>query len=107
LPTFGSKWLLPHLHGFYAAHPGVTVHLHSRIGALDFLEKPIALQKLLKSVEHGLARGAAPGNAVARWLAVKPVSSALTTASATPSPATRVVLKIPVAMPARSTGTTL
>lgn len=36
LPTFGSKWLLPHLHDFYAAHPGVTVHLHSRIGALDF-----------------------------------------------------------------------
>jgi DNA-binding transcriptional LysR family regulator len=36
LPTFGSKWLLPHLHGFYAAHPGVTVHLHSRIGAIDF-----------------------------------------------------------------------
>ncbi|ONZ42875.1 response regulator transcription factor EsaR [Burkholderia cenocepacia] len=32
----------------------------TKIGALDFLEKPIALQKLLKSVEHGLARGAAP-----------------------------------------------
>jgi DNA-binding NtrC family response regulator len=29
----------------------------TRIGALDFLEKPIALQKLLKSVEQGLARG--------------------------------------------------
>lgn len=36
LPTFGSKWLLPHLHGFYQAHPGVTVHIHSRIGDLDF-----------------------------------------------------------------------
>lgn len=36
LPTFGSKWLLPHLHGFYQAHPGVTVHLHSRIGSIDF-----------------------------------------------------------------------
>ncbi|MCA8204773.1 response regulator transcription factor EsaR [Burkholderia sp. AU33545] len=32
----------------------------TKIGALDFLEKPIALQRLLKSVEHGLARGAAP-----------------------------------------------
>jgi len=32
----------------------------TRIGALDFLEKPIALQKLLKSVEHGLSRGKAP-----------------------------------------------
>lgn len=25
------------LHDFYTAHPGVTVHLHSRIGAIDFL----------------------------------------------------------------------
>jgi DNA-binding NtrC family response regulator len=32
----------------------------TKIGALNFLEKPIALQKLLKAVEHGLARGAAP-----------------------------------------------
>jgi len=31
----------------------------TRIGALDFLEKPIALQKLLKAVEQGLARGLA------------------------------------------------
>jgi DNA-binding NtrC family response regulator len=29
----------------------------TRIGALDFLEKPIALQKLLKAVEQGLSRG--------------------------------------------------
>ncbi|SOE51597.1 LysR substrate-binding domain-containing protein [Orrella dioscoreae] len=36
LPTFGSKWLLPRLHGFYEAHPGATVHLHSRIGPIDF-----------------------------------------------------------------------
>ena len=28
----------------------------TRIGALNFLEKPIALQKLLKAVEQGLAR---------------------------------------------------
>jgi DNA-binding NtrC family response regulator len=31
----------------------------TRIGALDFHEKPIALQKLLKAVEQGLARGRA------------------------------------------------
>lgn len=36
LPTFGSKWLLPHLHGFYQAHPGVTMHIHSRIGEINF-----------------------------------------------------------------------
>ena len=31
----------------------------TRIGAMAFLEKPITLQKLLKSVEQGLARGVA------------------------------------------------
>lgn len=36
LPTFGSKWLLPRLHDFYARHPDVTVHVHTRIGAIDF-----------------------------------------------------------------------
>ena len=30
----------------------------TKIGALAFLEKPITLQKLLKAVEQGLARGA-------------------------------------------------
>ncbi|MFL9926335.1 LysR substrate-binding domain-containing protein [Herbaspirillum lusitanum] len=36
LPTFGSKWLLPRLHDFYVANPGITVHIHSRIGNIDF-----------------------------------------------------------------------
>lgn len=36
LPTYGSKWLLPRLHDFYRAHPGVTLHIHSRIGHIDF-----------------------------------------------------------------------
>jgi DNA-binding NtrC family response regulator len=37
----------------------------TRIGALDFLEKPITLQKLLKAVETGLQRGRSPGPAAA------------------------------------------
>ncbi|HVW51727.1 MULTISPECIES: response regulator transcription factor EsaR [unclassified Trinickia] len=44
----------------------------TKIGALNFLEKPIALQKLLKAVEQGLARGsAAPtvGSAAAKAVA--------------------------------------
>ncbi|WP_027351718.1 LysR substrate-binding domain-containing protein [Halotalea alkalilenta] len=36
LPTFGSKWLLPRLHRFYAAHPRMLVNIHSRIDAVDF-----------------------------------------------------------------------
>ncbi|MDR5755674.1 response regulator transcription factor EsaR [Caballeronia sp. LZ035] len=35
----------------------------TKIGALNFLEKPIALQKLLKAVEQGLAHGTAPSPA--------------------------------------------
>lgn len=31
LPTLGSKWLLPRMHEFYARHPGILVHIHSRI----------------------------------------------------------------------------
>ncbi|MFC0399503.1 response regulator transcription factor EsaR [Paraburkholderia rhizosphaerae] len=41
----------------------------TKIGALNFLEKPIALQKLLKAVEQGLARGSstpAAGGAAAK-----------------------------------------
>lgn len=36
LPTFGSKWLLPRLHKFYETHPGVNIHIHSRIGSINF-----------------------------------------------------------------------
>ena len=36
LPTFGSKWLLPRLQNFYATNPGILVHIHSRIEAIDF-----------------------------------------------------------------------
>lgn len=36
LPTFGSKWLLPRLHDFYTTHPGMLVHINSRIDAVDF-----------------------------------------------------------------------
>ncbi|KGU82472.1 LysR family transcriptional regulator [Pseudomonas mediterranea] len=36
LPTFGSKWLLPRLHEFYKTHPGILVHISSRIDAIDF-----------------------------------------------------------------------
>ncbi|BAN21788.1 response regulator transcription factor EsaR [Caballeronia insecticola] len=45
----------------------------TKIGALNFLEKPIALQKLLKAVEQGLAHGSAAPPAAAA--ATKPPAS--------------------------------
>jgi DNA-binding NtrC family response regulator len=61
----------------------------TKIGALNFLEKPIALQTLLKAVEQGLAHGTAaapvttlakpPASAMASGV---PVAAALPTASA-------------------------
>jgi LysR family glycine cleavage system transcriptional activator len=41
LPTFGSTWLLPRLNRFYAANPGMQVHIHSRIQAVNFAEGEI------------------------------------------------------------------
>jgi len=35
LPTFAAKWLMPRLSDFYARHPGILVHMHSRIGQFD------------------------------------------------------------------------
>lgn len=63
----------------------------TKIGALNFLEKPIALQKLLKAVEQGLVRGSAAP--VAEPLAREPESvaasvlAALAPSQGTPSAA--------------------
>jgi DNA-binding transcriptional LysR family regulator len=35
LPTFATKWLMPRLATFYASHPDILVHVHSRIGQFD------------------------------------------------------------------------
>lgn len=48
----------------------------TRIGALDFLEKPIALQKLLKAVEQGLNRGRTQALAAAKAAAAAATASA-------------------------------
>lgn len=36
LPAFGTRWLAPRLAAFQAAHPGVTLHLATRLRPVDF-----------------------------------------------------------------------
>lgn len=77
----------------------------TKIGALNFLEKPIALQKLLKAVEQGLARGSAvapiAGASVVK--AAAPANSASVAAAvALPMLASDAVAASPVATQAAS-----
>ena len=60
LPTFGSKWLLPRLPTFYSKHPGILVHIHSRIGQFD-------LERSGMDAAIGVGDGQWP-NAVSRHL---------------------------------------
>ena len=36
LPTFGTRWLMPRIRGFVAAHPDITLNFATRIGKFDF-----------------------------------------------------------------------
>lgn len=36
LPTFGTRWLLPRIPKFVAAHPEITLNFATRIGQFDF-----------------------------------------------------------------------
>lgn len=35
LPAFAAKWLMPRMNAFYASHPGILVHVHSRMKQFD------------------------------------------------------------------------
>jgi DNA-binding NtrC family response regulator len=68
----------------------------TRIGALNFLEKPISLQKLLKAVQHGLSRaqdiarnGVTP--MAARPVVAAPMAESAAKAPTAPAPVAEVV----------------
>ncbi|RIQ35326.1 response regulator [Bordetella avium] len=70
----------------------------TRIGAMDFLEKPITLQRLLKTIAAGLARGRVPGPSSTPALNTMP--AAVLTDELDPAP----VLAHPVASETASNG---
>lgn len=43
LPTFGTRWLLPRIPQFVAAHPEITLNFATRIGQFDFEREGIDL----------------------------------------------------------------
>lgn len=61
LKEWGSQGLLDMAVIMMSGHATIDTAVEAtRIGAMDFLEKPITLQRLLKTVAAGLARGRAP-----------------------------------------------
>ena len=66
LKEWGSQGLLDMPVIMMSGHATIDTAVEAtRIGAMDFLEKPITLQRLLKTIAAGLARGRAPQPVVA------------------------------------------
>src|SRR5690606_24703088 len=77
LKEWGSQGLLDMPVIMMSGHATIDTAVEAtRIGAMDFLEKPITLQRLLKTISAGLARGRAshPAPAVAPLAAVTPLA---------------------------------
>lgn len=61
MPTFAMRWLMPRLHRFQAAHPGITVEVTVSERPVDFAAEPIDLAVRLGD-------GAWPGAAAERLM---------------------------------------
>ncbi len=89
LKEWGAQGLLTMPVIMMSGHATIDTAVEAtKIGALNFLEKPIALQKLLKAVEQGLARGSAAA----------PVPGTATMKAAVPANATTVAAAVALPM---------
>jgi DNA-binding NtrC family response regulator len=106
LKEWGAQGLLTMPVIMMSGHATIDTAVEAtKIGALNFLEKPIALQKLLKAVEQGLARGsAAPaaGGSAALKTAAPANATTVAAAVALPMHAADSVAPAPVAAQAAS-----
>ncbi len=85
LKEWGSQGLLDMPVIMMSGHATIDTAVEAtRIGAIDFLEKPITLQRLLKTVSAGLARGRMP--------VLKPVAGSVNGFVAPPPPVTELVV---------------
>lgn len=99
LKEWGSQGLLDMPVIMMSGHATIDTAVEAtRIGAIDFLEKPITLQRLLKTISAGLARGRLPvaKSANGTFAPVAPPSSASPQLSDPISPAENVEVAEPV-----------
>jgi DNA-binding NtrC family response regulator len=95
LKEWGSQGLLDMPVIMMSGHATIDTAVEAtRIGAIDFLEKPITLQRLLKTISAGLARGRLPvaKSANGTFVPVAPPSSAAPQISEPASQAENVVV---------------
>jgi DNA-binding NtrC family response regulator len=89
LKEWGSQGLLDMPVIMMSGHATIDTAVEAtRIGAIDFLEKPITLQRLLKTVSAGLARGRMP--------VIKPAAGVQTPVLSTPPVLTQMPEPVPV-----------
>jgi DNA-binding NtrC family response regulator len=99
LKEWGSQGLLDMPVIMMSGHATIDTAVEAtRIGAIDFLEKPITLQRLLKTISAGLARGRLPvaKSANGTFVSVAPPSSAAPQTFESVSQAENVAIAEPV-----------
>jgi len=99
LKEWGSQGLLDMPVIMMSGHATIDTAVEAtRIGAIDFLEKPITLQRLLKTISAGLARGRLPvaKSANGTFVPVAPPSSVAPQISQPASQAENIAVAEPV-----------